>query len=97
MQRITISLDDTLAEALDDLLRSRAYQSRSEGIRDLVRETMNRWQDETVGRSHCVANLSYIYNGRVRALASSRSTTAVRHAARPSQPDLVIDGRAPRS
>ncbi len=37
MQRITISLEDGLAEALDEFLTSRAYKSRSEGVRDMVR------------------------------------------------------------
>ena len=70
MQRITISLEDELADALDTFLQSRGYRSRSEGVRDLVREAMAR-PDEVAGRhSHCVANLSYIYNHRVRALAS---------------------------
>lgn len=70
MQRITISLEDELAEALDTFLHTREYRSRSEGIRDLVREAMTRPNEVSARHSHCVANLSYIYNHRVRALAS---------------------------
>jgi CopG family nickel-responsive transcriptional regulator len=70
MQRITISLEDELADALDTFLNARGYQSRSEGIRDLVREAMTRPSEVGARHSHCVANLSYIYNHRVRALAS---------------------------
>jgi CopG family nickel-responsive transcriptional regulator len=73
MQRITISLDDHLAGALDEYLRVRSYQSRSEGVRDIVREAMNKSTDESIRQTHCVANFSYIYNHRVRALASRLS------------------------
>jgi len=70
MQRITISLEDELAGALDAFLHARRYQSRSEGVRDLVREAMTRKSEVQARHTHCVANLSYIYNHRVRALAS---------------------------
>jgi CopG family transcriptional regulator, nickel-responsive regulator len=73
MQRITISLDDQLADALDEYLRNRSYQSRSEGLRDLVREAMNKPGDQSIRHAHCVATFSYIYNHRVRALASRLS------------------------
>lgn len=73
MQRITISLEDELARALDAFLCARSYQSRSEGVRDLVRAAMTRHQDEHPAHTHSVANLSYIYNRRVRSLASRLS------------------------
>ncbi len=52
MQRITISIDEDLAESFDRMIQARGYQSRSEGVRDVVR----------------VAGLSYVYNRRTRAL-----------------------------
>lgn len=70
MQRITISLEDGLAEALDEYLAARAYTNRSEGVRDLVREAIERRSNEASAHSQSVANLSYIYNHRVRSLAS---------------------------
>lgn len=73
MQRITISLEDGLADALDSFLRERGYQSRSEGVRDLVREAMTRQHHKTSDQAHSVANLSYIYSHRVRSLASRLS------------------------
>jgi len=73
MQRITISLEDELAETLDKFLNARAYKNRSEGVRDLVREAIDRHHSEESEHHHCVANLSYIYNHRVRALASRLS------------------------
>lgn len=79
MHRITISLEDDLADALDRFLHSRGYQGRSEGVRDLIREAMTRSQGERLDHSHCVANLSYIYNHRVRALASRLSSLQHAH------------------
>jgi CopG family nickel-responsive transcriptional regulator len=68
MQRITISLDETLGEALDRMTADRAYGSRSEAVRDLVREGLERWRIEQPEGSHCVANLSYVVDRRVRGL-----------------------------
>ena len=73
MQRITISLDDPLAAALDEHLKTAGYQSRSEGVRDIVRDTMGRHHNEHASHQHSVANLSYIYDRRVRRLASRLS------------------------
>ena len=73
MTRITISLDDPLAEALDSFLNAKGYLSRSEGVRDIVRDTMVRQNDDGGAHKHSVANLSYIYDRRVRRLASRLS------------------------
>lgn len=73
MQRITISLDDPLGEALDSFLNSKGYLSRSEGVRDIVRDAMGRHNDDAGAHKHSVANLSYIYDRRVRRLASRLS------------------------
>lgn len=73
MQRITISLDGHLAEALDGFLETTGYQSRSEGVRDIVRDAMGRQNNQTLSHRHSVANLSYIYDRRVRRLASRLS------------------------
>lgn len=73
MHRITISLDDPLAEALDAYLEATGYRSRSEGVRDIVRDAMGRHNNEVVAHKFSVANLSYIYDRRVRRLASRLS------------------------
>ena len=73
MQRITISLDDPLAGALDGFLETTGYRSRSEGVRDIVRDAMGRHNNDVVAHKHSVANLSYIYDRRVRRLASRLS------------------------
>lgn len=68
MQRITISIDEALGVTLDQMAHDRGYTSRSEAIRDLVREGLERWGAESSDGDHCAANFSYIVDRRVRAL-----------------------------
>jgi CopG family nickel-responsive transcriptional regulator len=69
MQRVTISVDDALAGDFDALAEARGYGSRSEAIRDLLREALRAGQAQ-VHEGYCVANLSYVYNHRERDLAT---------------------------
>lgn len=69
MQRITISVGDALSAALDDVRRDRGYQTRSEAVRDLVGEGIERWRQERGDAAYCVANLSYMFDRRIRSLA----------------------------
>ncbi len=72
MERITISLDEALAQEFDALIERRGYRNRSEAVRDLLREHLEaaRQQESAAGRGgHCVANLSYVYNHHERDLA----------------------------
>ena len=69
MQRVTVSLDDEVAQLFDDIIREQRYQSRSEAVRDLVRQAVEARRLAGPGATYCVANLSYIYNDRIRALA----------------------------
>ncbi len=69
MQRVTISLDDDLAARFDAVVRDRAYASRSEAVRDLVRLRVDGERRAARGGT-CVASLSYVYNHRTRALAA---------------------------
>jgi len=68
MQRVTISLDDDLAARFDAVVRDRAYASRSEAVRDLVRVAVDDAR-RTASAGACVASLSFVYNHRTRALA----------------------------
>ncbi|GGE02878.1 nickel-responsive regulator [Polymorphobacter glacialis] len=69
MQRLTIPLDDNLAAAFDALQQERGYASRSEAVRDIVRRTVDAARHDSEAGTHCVANLSYVYDYRVRSLA----------------------------
>lgn len=69
MQRLTISLDDSIAAAIDSFMEKQGYSNRSEAVRDLVRDALVR--SETAGPSthRCVAAVSYVYDYDGRDLA----------------------------
>ena len=79
MQRITISIDDKLAETFDEMIQARAYRSRSEALRDIVRNTIEHWRRDDKAVDFCVASLSYVYDKRVRSLADKLSTLQHEH------------------
>lgn len=70
MQRLTISLDDDLAEAFDRLAESRGYANRSEAIRDLLRRELGESELESGSARECVAVLSYVFDHHERQLSS---------------------------
>lgn len=78
MQRVTISLDETLAEAFDEVTAEQGYSSRSEAVRDLVRKAIAA-RREQAPEGDCVANLSYVYNHHVRALAQRLAEISHQH------------------
>ena len=68
MERITITIDDELLGTVDALVDKRGYPSRSEAIRELLREAAK--QDHAAeGRAPCVASLTYVYDHTVRDLS----------------------------
>lgn len=79
MQRITISIDEGLASTFDQLLLTRGYESRSEGVRDLVREAVETWNAERAIGSHVVGSLSFVYNRQIRTLAQRISDLQHNH------------------
>jgi CopG family nickel-responsive transcriptional regulator len=68
MQRITISLDDETARALDAHVARRGYGNRSEAVRDLVREAASRDEAGAQG-GRCIGVLSYLFDHERRDLA----------------------------
>ena len=84
MQRMTMSLDESLADEFDALVKERGYQNRSEAVRDLMRQAVEARRVEKGGSKYCVANLSFIFNHHERALAER--LTEVQHA----HHDLVV-------
>jgi CopG family nickel-responsive transcriptional regulator len=82
MQRITLSIDDDLAHTLDDHMKRHRYASRSEALRDILREVQARERLEesrpAAGRQRfCVATLSYVYDHETRDLG--RRLTQAQH------------------
>jgi CopG family transcriptional regulator, nickel-responsive regulator len=70
MRRITISMDDDLADLFDKFMEGKGYTSRSEAIRDLLRGEIQRDGIEAGSARECVGALSYVYNHHERQLAS---------------------------
>lgn len=70
MQRLTISLDDELAQAFDALIRARGYANRSEAMRDLLRRELGAHALADSAGGTCVAVLSYVFDHHERRLAS---------------------------
>jgi CopG family nickel-responsive transcriptional regulator len=78
MQRITITIDDDLLATIDSVMQRRGYASRSEAVRDMVREAAAR-EPALPDKTHCVAALSYVYDHETRALAQRLTRTAHDH------------------
>ncbi len=68
MERVTITIDAALLEAIDGLAARRGYASRSEAVRDLVREATDR-EAAMAEETPCLATLTYVYDHAVRDLA----------------------------
>lgn len=84
MERITMSIDESLAKEFDAMIAKRGYTSRSEAMRDLLRREVESDRAARDARGHCVASLSYVYNHHVRDLAER--LTEAQHA----HHDLVV-------
>jgi CopG family nickel-responsive transcriptional regulator len=78
MDRFTISLDEKLASAFDDLIKERGYATRSEAVRDILRSHLQQSAERRDTRGSCVANLSYVYSHYERELAER--LTSIQHA-----------------
>lgn len=70
MRRITLSLDDHLADEFDSWAERHGYEHRSEAFRDLLRGRLERERIQSGKAGHCVATVSYVYNHHERQLAS---------------------------
>lgn len=81
MQRITLSIDDDLADALDQHMRTRRYASRSEALRDILRSVKARQQlgDDGKTNGFCIATLAYVYDHETRDLGQRLTRSQHRH------------------
>lgn len=79
MQRVTISLDDSMAEAIDEYMARSGYSNRSEAIRDMVRDSIVRAQDQPLQSENCIAAVSYVYDFDGRDLAGRLDRTQHEH------------------
>jgi CopG family transcriptional regulator, nickel-responsive regulator len=70
MRRLTMSLDDDLADAFDRLVRERGYENRSEAFRDVLRHDLGEVRRRERPDGPCIATLSYLYDHHQRQLAA---------------------------
>ena len=77
MRRLTISLDEALADTFDQLVSEKGYQNRSEAFRDLLRDELDKKSLQVGNAKYCVGVLSYVYNHRERDLP--RRLTIIQH------------------
>ena len=69
MKRLTMSLDDDLAEAFEAIVQDRGYANRSEAFRDLLRADLGAVRQTEQPKGPCIATLSYVYDHHQRQLA----------------------------
>lgn len=68
--RFGISLENTLLERFDSLIKKKSYSSRSEAIRDLIRDSlvMEEWESTT---AETVGTLTIVYSHDIRELTDT--------------------------
>jgi len=84
MQRVTLSVDDELLATLDRHMKKHRYASRSEALRDILREVAAR---EALAAKpgaaeedgFCIATLAYVYDHETRDLGRRLTQAQHRH------------------
>ncbi|HSI00802.1 MAG TPA: nickel-responsive transcriptional regulator NikR [Reyranella sp.] len=83
MQRITLSVDDDLLATLDRHMKARRYASRSEALRDILRQAQAREKLQTEaaprGDGFCIATLAYVYDHETRDLGKRLTKAQHQH------------------
>ena len=69
MERFTISIDDDLAADFDHLIEHIGYENRSEAVRDLIRQALEKSRQESNHAKHAIAVVSYVYNHHEKTMA----------------------------
>ena len=79
MERFTMSLEDSLARDFDSYILKKGYSNRSEAMRDLIRDVLEKERIEKSSSGYCIAALSYVYNHHESELASRVTSTHHHH------------------
>jgi len=84
MERFTVSLDEELLTEFDAFLRRKSYRTRSEAVRDILRDRLDsdrleRTRAASDDAPSCIASLSYLYDHHTRELARRLTTAQHRH------------------
>jgi len=75
MERFTISMEDDLAQQLDQYISEKGYSNRSEALRDIIRDRLESTRLANDQSGNCVASLSYVYNHHESELAGKITST----------------------
>ncbi|MBI5545023.1 MAG: nickel-responsive transcriptional regulator NikR [Deltaproteobacteria bacterium] len=64
LERVGISLEDTLLEQFDELIKRKGYANRSEAIRDLIRDQLvqEEWKEPKHSGKEQVAVVTLVYD-----------------------------------
>jgi len=68
LTRFGVSIETRLLKRFDHLIRGKGYGSRSEAIRDLIRDRLVR-EEWTVGTKETVGTITLVYNHHTRELS----------------------------
>lgn len=83
MQRVTLSVDDELLAMLDRHMKKHRYASRSEALRDILREVAAREalaaKPGSEEEGFCIATLAYVYDHETRDLGRRLTQAQHRH------------------
>jgi CopG family transcriptional regulator, nickel-responsive regulator len=80
MQRVTLSIDDELLAVLDRHMKRHRYASRSEALRDILRNVEARERREGPrDNGFCIATLAYVYDHETRDLGRRLTQAQHRH------------------
>lgn len=74
MQRVTMTFEPDLLQQLDAMLAERGYASRSEAVRDILRDHFARAARAAPQGADCVASLTYVFDHETRELAARLAT-----------------------
>jgi len=90
--RFGMSIEDTLLEKFDGLIRRQGYQNRSEAIRDLIRDRLVSEQWEA-GTEETAGTITIVYSHDTRELTDTLTDIQHRHhAAVVSTMHIHLDG-----
>ena len=67
--RFGVSIDQDLLENYDRLIAERGYATRSEALRDLIRETLIQHKIETESKIQALGSLTLVYDHHARNLS----------------------------
>ena len=67
ISRFGVSIDTQLSKKFDELIKRKGYSTRSEAIRDMIRDTLVEEQWES-GKHETVGTLTIVYNHHIREL-----------------------------